>query len=76
MEDAISLAGSDLPTISCISKPSLLEELEIQEPELSEDEGLPPDQPAFTGLFPPSSLQVTAVQGGKYGSAWDCYSST
>lgn len=52
VEDALSIVGSDFPTPSCVSRPSAFEDVEAQEPELSEDEGLPPDQPAFTGLFP------------------------
>lgn len=41
------------------------------EPELSEDEGLPPDQPAFTGLFPQSlfkSLLLKAINTAQLGS--------
>lgn len=50
-EDALQGAAPDSP-ISTGSQVSSLAEAELHEFDLSEDEGLPPDQPAFTGLFP------------------------
>lgn len=45
--------------------------IESQEPDLLEDEGLPPEQPAFTGLFPQApfkSLLFKAVNTAQLGS--------
>lgn len=41
----------DSPLTSHYNDQSLTEGVDLGEPELSEDEGLPPDQPAFTGHF-------------------------
>lgn len=38
---------------SIVSAGSVSEEEDLAEPELSEDEGLVPDKPAFAGLFKP-----------------------
>lgn len=72
MEDAISLAGSDSPAVSEVSEPSIAADMEPLEPQLSEDEGLPPAQPAFTGLFPQAlfkSLLFKAVNTAQLGAA-------
>lgn len=50
--DSLFVAGLDSPAHSYVSHPSALGEVEPQEPDLLEDEDLPPEQPAFTGLFP------------------------
>lgn len=71
-EDALSIAGSDSLALSYISRPSAVEDVDPQEPEVSEDEGLPPDQPAFTGLFPQAlfkSLLFKAVNTAQLGTS-------
>lgn len=50
--------------------PSSLEGIERRDPDLSDDEGLFPEQPAFTGLFPPTifkSLLFKAVNAAQLG---------
>lgn len=70
--DSLSVAGSDSPTHSSISHVSAPREVDQQEPDLSEDEGLPPEQPAFTGLFPQAifkSLLFKVVNVAQLGSS-------
>lgn len=58
------------PTSSHVSCPSFLEEVEPHELDLSEDEGLPPEQPAFTSLFLQAlfkSLLFKAVNAAQVG---------
>lgn len=50
----------------------MIDGIDLGEPELSEDEGLPPDQPAFTGLFPQAlfkSLMFKAINTAQLGTA-------
>lgn len=49
-EGSLSIGAPDSPAPSHVSHPSSLVEVEQQEPDLSEDEGLLLDQPSFTGL--------------------------
>lgn len=70
--DSLSITGSESPTPSYVSRPSVLAEADPQEPDLSEDEGLPPEQPSFMGLFPQvlfKSLLFKAVNTAQLGSS-------
>lgn len=51
-EDALSIVASASPAsiVSCTS--SLAAAADLWDLDLSEDEGLPPNQPVFTGLLP------------------------
>lgn len=51
-DDYLSLMAPDSPLTSHYDDHSVIEGFDSGDPELSEDEGLPPDQPAFMGLFP------------------------
>lgn len=70
-EDSLPTGAPGSPTTSHGSCPSLLEEVYSQEPDLSDDEGLPSEQPAFTGLFPLAlfkSLLLKVVNTAQFGS--------
>lgn len=70
-EDSLSAAGHNSPTASHYSCPSRLGDVDSCEPDLSDDEGLPPEQPAFSGLFPQAlfkSLLYKAVNTVQLGS--------
>lgn len=70
-EESFSAGDPGSPTLSLDSHPSILVAGESREPELSEDEGLPPEQPAFTGFFPLAlfkSLLFKAVNTAQHGS--------
>lgn len=70
-KDSLSIQAPDSPAPSHVSHTLSLREVEQQEPGLSEDEGLLPDQPSFTGLFPQAlfkSLLFKAVNTAQLGS--------
>ncbi|XP_060549504.1 uncharacterized protein LOC132712369 [Pantherophis guttatus] len=70
-DDILSIDAPDSPVASVSSHASSLAEEVSHELDLSEDEGLPPDQPAFTGLFPQAlfkSLLHKAVLTAQLGS--------
>ncbi|XP_058045915.1 lamina-associated polypeptide 2-like [Ahaetulla prasina] len=71
-EELQSQLDSISPAQSIVSQHSFLEELERADPDLSEDEGLLPEQPAFTSLFPPNlfkSLLFKAKNVAQLGSS-------
>lgn len=70
-EDSFSAGDPGSLTSSLDSHPLMLTAGDPREPDLSDDEGLPPEQPAFTGLFPPAlfkSLLFKAVNTAQLGS--------
>lgn len=71
-DNALSIETPVSPVSSCGSHPSSLAEMDSQEPDLSADEGLPPDQPSFTSLFPQAifkSLLFKAINTAQLGSS-------
>lgn len=54
LEDLQSFQDLGSPAPSHRSHPSLLEEVDHRDPDLSDDDGLLPEQLALTGLFPPT----------------------
>lgn len=70
-EDSLSIEAPDSPISSAGSLTYSLAEMDLLEHDLSEDEGLPPNQPAFTGLFPQAlfkSLLFKAINTAHLGS--------
>lgn len=71
-EEAHIVEAPASPVSTTGSQVSLSAELGFQDFDLSEDEGLPPDQPIFTGLFPQAlfkSLLFKAVNTTGFSSS-------
>lgn len=70
-DDCLSLMVPDSPLNSYYNDHSVMEAFVFGEPGLSEDEGLPPDQPAFSSLFPQAlfkPLPFKAINTAQLGS--------
>lgn len=71
LESSQAARGPDSPTCSHSSQPSTSADVDFSDSGLLDDENLPPDQPAFTGLFPQSlfkSLLFKAVNSARLSS--------
>lgn len=60
-EKPLKVGAPVSPASSTGSHVSSSAEMDLQDFDLSEDEGLPPEQPAFTGLFPQALFKAVVV---------------